>query len=307
MDAISAHVETRLSRAVERMPAFPQSVQKILELSRNVDCVPRDLVGIIEMDPVITMKVLRVVNSAQLGLGAKITSVNKSIVYLGQNTIKNLALSIATSGMLPAGRAADFDGRRYLAHSLITAAFARQLCSVYAPGDADPGDCYSAGLLHDFGQIALAQYLPEQVTQFPADGAERQLMRGRFETETPGSDHAAIGAMLARQWQLPDALVDCIGTHHAADAPTTGINDCLRMADLISHRLGDKQGGIRYRKGEAPINPKRFGVDLGKVIVALGDVDQLIAEAMRFVGASEFAVGASLLAMTGGNPLAGWA
>ncbi len=286
MDTIPADTAKKLSTAVERMPAFPKSVQKILEITRNINCRPKELVSVIEKDPVITMKVLRVVNSAQLGLTTKITSVNQSVVYLGQNTVKNLALSIAAIGILPSTNAAGFDIQRYLMHSLTTASFARQLCGIYAPNEVDPGDCYIAGLLHDFGKIVFAQYMSEQFKQVLAVSAERKVPSCVVEHEVIGADHTIVGAMLAQKWQFPQALIDCIRTHHTQDAPNTGMNDCLRMGDLISRQLGDAKGTHPYREGEAPINPQRFGGDLAKVIAALGDMDKLVADAMSFAQVS---------------------
>ncbi|OIQ86791.1 ribonuclease Y [mine drainage metagenome] len=283
MTQIAPEIERKLGIVVERMPAFPKSVQKILEITRNINCTPRELVGIIEKDPVITLKVLRVVNSAQLSLPTKITSINQSVVYLGVNTIKNLALSIAAIGILPATNAAGFDIQRYLMHSLTTAAFARQLCSVYAAGEADPGDCYIAGLLHDFGKIVFAQFMPEQFRQVLARSAETPQPSHHAELELIGADHTVVGAMLADKWQFPAALVDSIRSHHSPDAPATAMNDCLRMADLISRKLGDVTNP--YREGESPINPVRFGTDLARVVAALGDTDRMTAEATNFAQA----------------------
>ena len=101
MNQISPELEKKLAQAVEKMPAFPKSVQKILELTRNLDCEPKHLVQVIEKDPVITVKILRVLNSAYYNLPSKITSVNHSVALLGFNTIKNLALGIASVGILP--------------------------------------------------------------------------------------------------------------------------------------------------------------------------------------------------------------
>src|SRR5512145_1744960 len=95
MSDLPNELSLKLASAVERMPAFPKSVQRILELSRDINCPPKDLVDVIEKDPVMTMKLLRVLNSAYYSFPKKITSVNQSVVYLGLNTIKNMALSFA--------------------------------------------------------------------------------------------------------------------------------------------------------------------------------------------------------------------
>lgn len=124
---MSPELSQKLAAAVDGMPAFPKSVQKILELTRDVNCTPKDLVQVIDKDPVVTVKILKVVNSAYYSLPKQITSISHAVVYLGFNTIKNLALSIAAIGMLPKDNAAGFDAQQYLLHSLATASIAKQL------------------------------------------------------------------------------------------------------------------------------------------------------------------------------------
>jgi HD-like signal output (HDOD) protein len=62
--AMSPELSQRLAAAVDGMPAFPKSVQRILELTRDVNSTPKDLVDVIDKDPVVTVKILKVVNSA---------------------------------------------------------------------------------------------------------------------------------------------------------------------------------------------------------------------------------------------------
>ncbi|MFY8041295.1 MAG: HDOD domain-containing protein, partial [Rhodoferax sp.] len=124
---MSPELSQKLTAAVDGMPAFPKSVQRILELTRDVNSTPKDLVDVIDKDPVVTVKILKVVNSAYYSLPKQITSIGHAVVYLGFNTIKNLALSIAAIGMMPKDNAAGFDVQQYLLHSLATAGIAKQL------------------------------------------------------------------------------------------------------------------------------------------------------------------------------------
>ena len=88
---MSPELSQKLAAAVDGMPAFPKSVQKILELTRDANATPKDLVQVINNDPVVTVKILKVVNSAYYSLPKQITSVGNAVVYMGFNTIKNLA------------------------------------------------------------------------------------------------------------------------------------------------------------------------------------------------------------------------
>src|SRR5574343_1448600 len=151
----------KLAAAVDGMPAFPKSVQRILELTRDVNSTPKELVEVIDKDPVVTVKILKVVNSAYYSLPKQITSINHAVVFLGFNTIKNLALGIAAIGMLPKSNEAGFDVQQYLLHSLATANLSKKIAAKFAD-DADPMDCFIAGLLHDFGKLLFAQFMPHE-------------------------------------------------------------------------------------------------------------------------------------------------
>lgn len=161
---------------------------------------PKDLVQVIDKDPVVTVKILKVVNSAYYSLPKQITSINHAVVYLGFNTIKNLALAIAAVGMLSKHNDAGFDVEQYLLHSLSTAGIAKQLA--VRLDDADPMDCFIAGLLHDFGKVVFAQFMPYEFKQAlnacQLNGSSLHLTLH----QVIGADHAVVGAMLAEKWRF---------------------------------------------------------------------------------------------------------
>jgi putative nucleotidyltransferase with HDIG domain len=285
--ALPLDLERKLGIAVERMPAFPKSVQKILELTRNINCLPKDLVSVIEKDPVMTVKILKVINSVYYSLPNKITSVSQSVVYLGINTIKNLALGFAAVGILPRFNAAGFDIQRYLLHSLITASIARQLATQGAKGEIDPGDCYIAGLLHDFGKAVFAQFMAVEFRNAMVYAAEHQVSLHIAEMEVIGTDHAVVGSMLAKRWQFPDYLVECIRDHHDLTVEPTALSDCLRTANQIARKLEIGDSGHPWRDDEPAAAPHRFGPDLDATIASLGDIQRFIDDAQLFAQVSK--------------------
>lgn len=282
MPQLSLELERKLTTAVDRMPAFPKSVQTILEMTRNINCLPKDLVAVIEKDPVMTVKILRVINSAYYGLPNKITSVGQSVVYLGINTIKNLALSFAAVGILPRFNTAGFDIQRYLLHSISVAIIARLLCEKYARAEADPGDCYIAGLLHDFGKVVFAQFMSGDFLHALAltidDGKPLYVAEG----EVIGADHAFVGALLAKKWQFAEPLVHCIRDHHNDGAEPNAMLDCLRMADAICRKCAFGDAGNPWREEELARLPQRFGRDIEAVVASLGDLEKIVADAQSF-------------------------
>ncbi len=281
MGIISAELSKRLSNAVDRMPAFPKSVQRILELTRDINCRPKDLVAVIEKDPVITIKVLKIINSAYYGLPNKITSINQSVIYLGVNTLKNLALSFSTIGMLPSRNAAGFDIQHYLMSSLVTANITRMLGTNFAATETDSTDCYIAGLLHDFGKVVFALYMAPEFLKALSLSASDGIPLHKAEETIIGADHTLVGAMLVKKWQFPESLVECIAGHHSS-IHASPLAECLYVADLIAERLGYDSNGNISADGSPQIVPERFGGDLDSVISTLGDMEKLIEDAKQF-------------------------
>jgi putative nucleotidyltransferase with HDIG domain len=280
MEALSPELSLKLANAVDRMPAFPKSVQKILELTRDVNCTPRDLVQVIDKDPVVTVKILKVVNSAYYSLPKQVTSISHAVVYLGFNTIKNLALSIAAIGMLPKQNGAGFDVDQYLLHSLSTAGIAKLLANRL--DDADPMDCFIGGLLHDFGKVVLAQFFPSEfknaLGQSLAGGSSLHLAL----RATIGADHAVVGAMLVEKWRFAPALIDTIEHQFETEGKKSDLLACVFTANQISKKLRFGDGGNACVHTLPPDIVKKIGGSLEDVIASLGDLDAIFDNAKLF-------------------------
>lgn len=277
---MTPELSQKLTLAVDGMPAFPKSVQRILELTRDVNCTPKDLVQVIDKDPVVTVKILKVVNSAYYGLPKQITSVNHAVVYLGFNTIKNLALSIAAIGILPKHNAADFDVDKYLLHSLSTAVIAKQLAMHL--DDADPMDCFIGGLLHDFGKVVCAQFMPDEFKQaLQLSRADGTSLHETLQ-HTLGADHAVIGAMLVEKWHFAPSLIDTIAHQYDAQNQGSELFACVFTANQISKKLGFGFAGNPRVYELPPLVARTMGGSLDDVILSAGDLNAAFEEAKLF-------------------------
>ncbi len=277
----STDIERKIGFAIERMPAFPRSVQRVLELTRDINCRPKDLVGVIEKDPVMTMRILKVINSAYYALPTRIASVSQSVVYLGINTIKSLSLSVAAAGMLPNSNLAGFDTRRYLIHSLATAGVARQLCMSVGHEDNDAGDSYVVGLLHDFGKVVFSQSFAADFRKALALSAEEGIPLHEAERRLIGIDHAQVGAMLVAKWTFPAAIVECIRDHHTSGVASSVLRDSLLVADQICRGLTKEDIPVDW-EGRSPDGTTRFGDNMASIIDKLGNLKKIIDEARDF-------------------------
>jgi putative nucleotidyltransferase with HDIG domain len=280
MNETSTELTKKLSDAVERMPAFPKSVQRILELTRDINCSPKELVMVIEKDPVMTMKLLRIINSAYYSFPKQVTSVNQSVIYLGLNTVKNMALSFAAMGSLPKENAAGYDFQRYLMHSLTTASLARTLCHKYSQDDVtSPADCYIAGLLHDFGKVVFAQFLPSEFKEALALSNDQSISLHVAEQQIIGADHTVVGGMLVEKWQFSKQLIDNIRNHHSDISPDDTVQSCLFVADQISKQLVQTNSDNLVTEEMPLALVERFDGELQDIIDDLGDLSTLEIEA----------------------------
>jgi HD-like signal output (HDOD) protein len=269
-----------LVATVDKMPAFPRSAQKILQLTREASCSPRDLVSIIDNDPVITVKVLRVVNSAYYSLPKKISSIGHAVVFLGFNTIKNLSLSLAAMGMLPKSRKAGFDAPAFLLHSLSAAAVARRL-SNRLPG-ADPHEFFIAGLLHDFGKVVIAHALPEEFGQALEYGLWHEVSLHQGLMEVVGVDQALVGALLLESWQFPANLVEAIRFQHQVENCEVPMADVIFAANQICKHMG-----LDFCTSPTAVElpacvAHRLGGTLTRIIEDMSDLQAILDDARRF-------------------------
>ena len=280
---MTPELSQKLMAAVDGMPAFPKSVQKILELTRDVNCAAKDLVQVIDKDPVVTVKILKVVNSAYYSLPKQITSISHAVVYLGFNTIKNVALSIAAIGMLPKDNAAGFDGQQYLIHSLATASIAKLLAA--RVDNADPMDCFIAGLLHDFGKVVFAQFMPQEYRKALDISHKNGSSLHLALREVIGVDHAVVGAMLAKKWRFAPNLIETICYQCSDNLRDTDMIACVFTGNQISKKLAFGSSGNPAIEELPPIFIERMGGNLDKVIESLGDLAPLVDEAKVFSNA----------------------
>lgn len=280
MQPLSPEFSQDLIDAFDRMQPFPTSVQAIIRLTRDASCAPRDLVAVIDKDPIVTVKVLRVVNSAHYGLPRPITSVEHAIVFLGFNTIKNLALGIAALRMLPPAPQAAFDSAKYLFHSLSTAEMARSLGVRF--DTVDSHDFFIAGLLHDFGKVVVAQVMPTAFNKAVEYSLWHEVSMRQALQDVAGIDHTQIGAMLLEKWRFSQALVQAIAWQASAQAARSPLAACVQAANQLSKQLGAEFAGSDKLEPLLPEVQALLGGSIDTLARGLGDSAALMQEARRF-------------------------
>ena len=230
------NLESLIKKTCEIAP-FPVSTVRLAQLVAAPDYHLSDVIDIIRYDQVLTMRLLRVANSAANALISPVTTVNEAVFRMGTGQI--LALAVAT-GVTPLFKhpASEFRyGEETLwRHSMATAVAAetsQAFCAVSLPHDV-----FTAALLHDIGKLAIGRFLDDDVLreifQLRDEGQMTQL---EAETEILGVHHGELGGMVARTWQLPESIVKGIIYHHNPVEGQDVICDFVCFANQIAKQI----------------------------------------------------------------------
>jgi len=200
---------------INEMPSLPVSAEKVLEICGKMDVNPSDLNKVISLDPVLTGRLLKLINSAYYGLSSHITSLVKAITMLGLNTVKNLVLSMAVLNVLPKNKGrSGLNMSGYWQHCLCVAVASKLLAAKQGVIAKQTEEFFLAGLLHDLGKIPLNAVLCDEYVNLimAADTESRPL--SLVENDSLGIDHSAAGVLISNSWKLDSAINDVIGSHH---------------------------------------------------------------------------------------------
>lgn len=205
----------RIQAYIARMPSLSTTVIKVLETCNDPQASANDLKKVISLDPVLTGRVLRLINSAYYSLGRPISSLTRAIIMLGINTVKNLALSFAVLENLK-GKSSirSFSMDEFWTHSLCVGIVAKSLATAkgMAPGNRE--ELFVAGLLHDLGKLPLQRQFSNEYDQVWENARREQFTLCRSENNFFGFDHCGVGCMIAEKWRLGPPLVESLSHHH---------------------------------------------------------------------------------------------
>ncbi len=200
---------------IRNIPTLPNVLGQIIQTLDDPRASAADLERIVRNDQAITTKLLAVANSAYYGLRHQITTVRRAVVTIGFSEVRNVCLSLSLMGFLHPSTFSDQQGAEQLwLHSLAASEAARILAQ--RTGACDPGQAFTAGLLHDIGKVIMAAFAPERVAALREHLARTGCSLRQAE-EALDLSHEQVGLELARRWDLPPVLYQAIGCHHSLE------------------------------------------------------------------------------------------
>ena len=195
----------------DALPTLSPVVSRLISITAREDATITEIASLISKDISLSVKILRVVNSAFYSFPQQVSTINQAASILGINAVRSLVLSF--SFLSPSlSQKGGFDYARFWQKSLLEAVAARMLLTHFDKEAAEEG--FVAGLLQNLGILILARAYPELYHQVEQALEEEGAERCQSERAIIGADHAFIGSEVARSWGFPRNLVEPILSHH---------------------------------------------------------------------------------------------
>lgn len=212
------------------LPTLPEILVKLIDACEDESRPLSEIADIICKDPVLSFKVLQLVNSAYYSIRKTFTNIEQAVIFLGANSVKNIVVTTAIHQVFENRRfkkVKRFNIREFWWHSLLCATLSKRIA--HKVGFTNFDEAYLSGLLHDIGRIVLVSTYPKEHDSILLDTEDEQNMLWA-ETQLIGATHCEVGAWLVHKWQLASLMAEAIRQHHA---PIEQIEESFPLVKIV--------------------------------------------------------------------------
>ncbi len=216
------------------LPSFPEITMEALSALRDNNASMRKVAGILQRDPGIHVKILRIVNSAAYGLSTKVGNMQHAATLLGRSRLESILLSHAVKDSLPPVHIPNFDCKKFWLTASRRANLAYMLSDYLHPVFKE--ESFTVGLLQDMGVPAIASVKQKEYNKllekfFSSDVDNIAIL----ENDAFGFDHQRVGSLMAEEWNLPEYIGQSIKDHHSL---SDGARDlAARLVSSINEKV----------------------------------------------------------------------
>jgi putative nucleotidyltransferase with HDIG domain len=243
---------SEILQKIDELPTLPTIVYELNKIISDPMSSTSDVESVMENDPSLTTRVLKLVNSAYYAIPGGVSNLSRAIAYLGFDTVHQLVLSATIIETLSSNQpAGEFDVSKFWQHSMGVAMAAETLGKhLEKPNHAD---FFTCGLLHDIGKMALYLIDPETLQMISKNAIDKDVNMAQSEAELGTVSHAHLGLLLTKKWQLPTKIQISAQYHHQYDHNRRpGVSselgetvDVIVLSNLLVHALKFGESGHR--------------------------------------------------------------
>ncbi|MHC5022361.1 MAG: HDOD domain-containing protein [Planctomycetota bacterium] len=218
-----------------KLPTCPSIAARVLALINDPSTSAKDFAVVIESDPALAARLLKIANAAYFGQRGTITNIKRALTLVGLRQLRLIVLGFELVGHLDKLGGRAFDLPRFWRDAVLRACVARALARRVVPRCAE--EAFIVGLLQDCGVLVLAQIFgPEYAELYGAVGnqpaAFHEAERSRFS-----HDHVEAMDVLTDQWDFPDLIRAPMRWHHRP-VPLEGDTADVQLLAAVAYVAG---------------------------------------------------------------------
>ncbi|MFH1216839.1 MAG: HDOD domain-containing protein [Pseudomonadota bacterium] len=219
---------------------LPHVAIRVTQMVGSEASTMQEFEEVIKLDPVLVVRLMRLVNSPYFGLSSHVESIAKAVIFIGMKHLRNLVAVEALRNLFTESGEETFFSRKNLWIHSATVAILAQMISRRIFGD-DGEDVFLASIIHDIGLIVEDQLCGEELRQVCmryAQDPENESINV-LEDRLIGTNHSKVGQLLATSWNLPDEVVEAIRNHHRHDKkfPIPSVISILHLAEFMACKM----------------------------------------------------------------------
>jgi putative nucleotidyltransferase with HDIG domain len=256
-----------LIERLEDLPTLPSIAQELTKMIADPLSSTSQVEHLMENDLSLTVKVLRLVNSAYYAIPGGVKTLGRAIGYLGFDTVHQLVLSATIFSALENVKCDGFNLTEFWKHSIGTAMAAETIAKMTK--QKNPTDLFTCGLIHDLGKLVYIVVDREGFMELLEHSAKQRVSFVESETQLKRTSHVDLGFALAQKWNLPVTMQNSIRYHHQKDAArrpsmtpdSQAYVDIVLLANLFIHGLNFGNSGHTQIESAPKVIFDRLGLN----------------------------------------------
>jgi HD-like signal output (HDOD) protein len=191
------------------IPSLSAVALELINAAADERTSARDLASIIQRDPGLATRLLKVVNSVSFATRTPVSSVTQAVVNLGFKRVRMMALSLSLRDTFPLGKVGNMDYDYFWRTSLYRALIGRNLVKASTDCPVDPEEAFFAGLTLEVGVLLLYQggLSAQDRRAFPGLNLPLEEIL-RWEEGVTGLNHRDLGSIALERWGFPETMAE---------------------------------------------------------------------------------------------------
>lgn len=229
---------TTLIARFSDIQTLPHVVTHLSKLMADSETTMKQFEDVIKMDPILVVRLLRLVNSPFYGLVQKVDSISRAIAYIGMKNLHNIAVTEALKTIFTDKKDTTIFSRQKLwLHCAAVSICSKMVAERIFGTNGD--DAYLTGILHDFGLIVEDQVHGDIFLEMCKSSTSTITMLEQ-ERSLFSTDHCEIGYLMSMEWGMPSPIQEAIRDHHTSldDVDPQSLTGILQIAEYLTGRQG---------------------------------------------------------------------